>query len=147
MKAKFTTATPYIASFVILKRGSKIAMILRKNTNWMDGHFGLPAGKIEWGEPFSSGAVRETLEEVSVKVDQAKLRHVHTVHRHSEDSDWIDVYFEALEWEGEPRNAEPTKSERLEWIDIHDHSVKIVPAQLAAINEITKGSHYSEFGW
>lgn len=38
-------ARPYVAAFVILRRGSKVAMVLRKNTGWMDGHYGLPAGR------------------------------------------------------------------------------------------------------
>lgn len=61
-------ARPYVAAFVILRRGSKVAMVLRKNTGWMDGHYGLPAGKGEWFEPFTDAAIREANEEVGVKI-------------------------------------------------------------------------------
>lgn len=146
-------ARPYVAAFVILRRGSKVAMVLRKNTGWMDGHYGLPAGKGEWFEPFTDAAIREANEEVGVKIDRSRIRVVHVVHRHGEDiasqkfMDWIDVYFEADEWEGEPHNAEEHKSERLDWLDLNSLPGNIVPSQRDALEHIAKGEFYSEYGW
>ncbi len=145
-------ARPYTASFVILRDGTKIAMVLRKNTGWMDGYYGLPAGKGEWFEPFSVGAVREAKEESGVDIKLENLKPLHVVHRHGSDSegkfiDWVDVYFEAEKWEGEPHNAEEEKSERLDWIDLGDLPENIVPPQRAALEEIEKGNMYSEYGW
>ena len=143
----YDTATPYIACFIILRRGDKIAMVLRKNTNWMDGYYGLPAGKTEWGESFMIGAVREAEEEAGVMIKPEWLRYVHTVHRHSEDTDWVDVYFEADTWEGEPHNAEPEKSEELAWLDINSMPENVVPSQKDALEHIAKNVFYSEYGW
>jgi 8-oxo-dGTP diphosphatase len=146
-------ARPATACFVLLKKGDSIAMILRKNTGWMDNHWGLPAGKGEWFEPFSLGATREALEESGVRIKPSDLRFVHMAHRHGEDVisntflDWVDVYFVADEWEGEPHNAEPEKSERLEWLDLTNLPENIVPPQHAALLEIAKGNFYSEYGW
>ena len=73
-------------------------------------------------------------------------------HRHGEDRftkkflDWVDVYFEADRWEGEPHNAEEEKSERLDWLDLDNLPENIVPSQLAALNHIAKGEYYSEYG-
>lgn len=144
---------PYCACFVILRRGSKIAMVLRKNTNYMDGYYGLPAGKSEWFEPFSIGAIREAKEEAGTDISLKHLRFVHVVHRHGvakvekKFMDWVDVYFEADNWQGEPYNAEEHKSEQLDWVDINDTSVKIVPHQHDALKHIIAGEQYSEFGW
>lgn len=145
-------ARPYTACFVILRRANKIAMVLRKNTGWMDGYYGLPAGKGEWFEPFSVGAVREAKEEAGVDIDLADLKPVHIVHRHGSDTegkfiDWVDAYFEAEKWSGEPHNAEEDKSERLDWIDLENLPENIVPPQRAALSEIAKGTIYSEYGW
>ena len=150
-EVKFTSARPYLAAFTILRRGNLIAMVLRKNTGWMDGHYGLPAGKIEWGETLLGGAVRETLEEAGVVVQPPNIKLVHTAHRHGEDKelfmDWVDLYFEAATWEGEPHNAEPEKSEALEWLDLNKMPDNIVPSQRDALIAVAEGLNYSEFGW
>lgn len=145
---------PYLASFVILRKGNKVAMVLRKNTDYMDGYYGLPAGKVDWGEPFKVAAVREAKEEAGVTIELEDIYHRHTVHRHGEDvvsgkfMDWIDIYFEAEKWEGEPHNAEEHKSEELVWISLDQISkVKIVPPQKNALERIANGERYSQYGW
>ena len=148
---KYDSARPYIACFTILRDGDKVAMVLRKNTGYMDGYYGLPAGKVEYGEPYTIGAVREAKEEAGVDISSDKIRFVHAVHRHGvegdEFMDWVDVYFEASEWTGEPYNAEVEKSERLDWIDMNNLPDNIVPPQLDALQHIARGTLYSEYGW
>lgn len=119
----------------------------------MDGFYGLPAGKSEWFEPFTKGAIREAKEEAGINIDPQHLQFVHMVHRHGESEseqkfmDWVDVYFEATSWTGEPFNAEEHKSERLDWLDINNLPENIVPPQLSALENIAKGINYSEYGW
>lgn len=148
---KYDCARPYIACFTILRKGNLVAMVLRKNTGYKDGYWGLPAGKVEWQEPYSLGAVREAKEEAGVDIEQKDISFVHAVHRHNEDDntfmDWVDVYFEAKTWQGEPHNAEIQKSERLEWLDITSLPDNVVPHQKDALLYIAKNISYSEFGW
>lgn len=149
---KYNTARPYIACFVILRRGNKVAMVLRKNTGWMDDHYGLPAGKVEWQEQYTVGAVREAKEEAGVDILPTDLRFAHVAHRHSDDGEelfmeWVDIYFEVEKWSGEPHNAEPEKSDGLEWLDLSSLPENIVPSQRAALQHIANGVTYSEFGW
>jgi 8-oxo-dGTP diphosphatase len=148
---KYNTARPYIACFVILRRGSKVAMVLRKNTGWMDGYYGLPAGKVNRHETFSQGAIREAKEESGVEISPADLTPVHVAHRYAQDSetymDWVDMYFEAKKWIGEPYNAEPEKAESLDWLDLNNLPDNIVPAGRVALAAVAKGEIYSELGW
>lgn len=148
---KYDIARPYTACFVILKQGSKVAMVLRKNTGYMDGYYGLPAGKGEWHENFKQIAVREAEEEAGVEIDADELEFVHLVHRRAKDStkfmDWVDVYFEAKQWRGEPHNAEPEKSEKLVWLELSSLPDNVVPPQKAALEAIEASQNYSEFGW
>jgi 8-oxo-dGTP diphosphatase len=148
----YDSARPYIACFAILKDGNKIAMVLRKNTGWMDGNYGFPAGKVEYGETFTQGAVREAKEEAGVDVVEKDLEFVHVGHRHALQADgrfqdWVDVYFIATKWRGEAHNAEEHKSERLDWFDLEDLPENIVPAVLDVLERIKRNEIYSEHGW
>ena len=83
-----------------------------------------PGGHVELDEDFVEAAIREAKEEAGVDIKKQDLTFVHIVHRHSEDDnvimDWIDVYFEAKEWLGEPYNAEEEKCERLDWQELNN---------------------------
>jgi 8-oxo-dGTP diphosphatase len=142
------TARPHIASYVILRDGNKVALLLRENTSWMAGYYGLPAGKVEHNESFIAGAIREAQEEVGVTVGENNLRHVLTMHRKSDaDMTWVDVFFVAENWEGKPYNAEPEIHGSLDWIDQDNLPENIIPNVKFALEEIQKGTQYCEFDW
>src|SRR5436190_23987409 len=109
MKDKFGTARPYAAAYVIFRKEGKVALVLRGNLPWMAHHYGLAAGKVEIGESFTEAAIREAKEEVGVIVQPKHLMHALTVHRYSRDKDgeidWVDMLFEASDWEGDIHNA------------------------------------------
>jgi 8-oxo-dGTP pyrophosphatase MutT (NUDIX family) len=60
-----TVATPYAAVYLIFRKDNRFAFVLRANTGWMNGHYALPAGRVERGESFLQAAVREANEEVA----------------------------------------------------------------------------------
>ena len=142
----FHTATPRIASYVIVRKANKIAFVLRANTSWMNDYYGLPSGKVEKNESFSAGAIREALEEIDVMVKLDDLRYVHVMHRH-EGTDWVDVYFEVLKWQGTPNNAEPHMHSELAWLDPKNLPNNIIPSLKYALEQIQAGNAYSEYGW
>jgi 8-oxo-dGTP diphosphatase len=144
---KYDVATPYTACFAILRRGNEVAFVLRQNTGWMDGYYGLPAGKVEKNETFTAGVVREAKEEAGVTIDPADIKHAITVHRKASDSLWVDVYFEVSRWQGEPYNAEPHVHGALDWLDMNDLPENIVPAFRYALEQVAAGETYGEFGW
>jgi len=142
----YPTATPRIASYVLLRKGNKVAFVLRSNTSWMDDHYGLPSGKVENNEPYTAGAIREAKEEVGVDIKPSDLTFVHVMHR-NEGSDWVDVYFEADHWEGEPYNAEPDIHSELDWLDIKSLPQNVIPSVKFALEQINQGRMFSEYGW
>jgi ADP-ribose pyrophosphatase YjhB (NUDIX family) len=145
---KYDSATPYIASYVLLRDGDKMAFVLRQNTSWMNNYYGLPSGKVEKGEPYTAGAQREALEEVGVSIKLSNLRHALTVHRHGTDgTEWVDVYFEVSSWQGEVANAEPHMHSRVDWLDINNLPDNVIPSVTAALQSIQAGTTYSEYGW
>jgi 8-oxo-dGTP pyrophosphatase MutT (NUDIX family) len=143
----FGTATPYIASYIILRDGNNVAFVLRSDTKWMDGYYGLPSGKVEAEETFIAAAVREGKEEVGIDIEPTHMRHVLTMHRHSEDSTWVDIFFEVDEWSGEVVNAEPHKHSELAWLDLDSLPENVIPSVRFALEQIKAGVHYTEYGW
>ncbi len=149
MKFRYDTQHPHLASYMILRKGKKIAFLYRSNTSWMNKFWALPAGKVESGEPFSRAAVRETEEEIGIKISLKNIRHNLTVHRFSDGDapEWVDVYFEVTKWKGEPFNAEPHKHSRMEWIEADNLPDNVIPDEVAALNAIHDGKSYLEYGW
>ncbi|HVS58731.1 MAG TPA: NUDIX domain-containing protein [Candidatus Saccharimonadales bacterium] len=147
MSTHYDTATPYIASYVIFRKDTKVAFVLRENTKWMNGFYGLPSGKVEQNEPATQAAIREAKEEVGIDVAAENLRPVLVMHRKSEDSEWVDFIFESVSWEGDLINAEPHMHSKVEWLDPKNLPDNVIPPVRAAIEAIEAGQHYAEFGW
>lgn len=122
---------------------------MRSNTAWMNGHYGLPSGKVEINERALAAAVREAKEEAGVLIREEDLKFVHASHRFAVDDTlaWIDLVFEASKWEGEPWNAEPKKHSGLAWLNADKLPDNVVPAISALINQVNQGNMYSEFYW
>jgi 8-oxo-dGTP diphosphatase len=150
MSDKFGTARPYSAAYVILRKDSKIAFVLRGNIPFMAGYYGLPSGKVEIGEPFLLAAMREAKEEIGVAIAEKDLQHALTMYRYSgleDDGDvmeWVDIYFEAKKWDGEPYNAEPHVHDELVWLDPKDLPKNTIPYVVKALKHIEAGDSYAE---
>jgi ADP-ribose pyrophosphatase YjhB (NUDIX family) len=110
----------------------------------MNGHYSLPAGKVEKNETFLEAAVREAKEEVGVNMAPEDLRLVMTSHRVHKDSAWVDIMFQAMKWKGELYNAEPHVHGELAWFDPVQLPGNIVPPVREAIEAIESGETYLE---
>lgn len=144
---KYDTQTPFIAAYLIFRKDKKVAFVLRQNTPWMNDHYALPAGKVEKKEGLMACALREAKEETGAIVKAENLKPVLTVHRHNDDSDWIDVVFEVTKWEGELYNAEPEVHAELKWFDVNDLPANVVPNSRFMIEQVAAGKTYAELGW
>ena len=146
-KAKYDIATPYTAVYVIFRRGNEIALLLRENTEWMNHHFCLPAGRVEHGESFLVAAAREAEEEVGIKLAPSDLKPLLSAHRLNSDSLWVDLFFEAQDWKGELHNAEPDVHSEIAWFDIDKLPDNLVPGLRESLQAIQDGKIYTEIGW
>jgi 8-oxo-dGTP pyrophosphatase MutT (NUDIX family) len=146
----YNTQRPHIAAYVIVRKKGKIAFLLRENTGWMNGFYGLASGKVETKESYIEAAIREAKEEIGIELRPDDLKQVLIMHRYEGGDhapEWVDVYFEALKWEGEPKNAEPDLHSKLVWLDPKNLPENVISSVKAAIADIEAGKTYAEFGW
>jgi 8-oxo-dGTP diphosphatase len=148
MKYEYDTATPYVASYVILRQAEQIAFVLRAR-GWMRGYYGLISGKKEKEETPTQAEIREAEEEGGVVIQPENLSSVLVMSRHEKDSgqEWIDFFFEASKWQGDIHNAEPTAHKELALFARNDLPDNIVPSVRFALEAIEAGKIYAEYGW
>lgn len=143
---KGTTNIPVVN--VILRKGNEVLFLLRKNTGWQDGLYGLPAGHVEAGENFRQAACREAKEEIGVDLKPDQLKHKLTFHQVDERGGVrVGVYFEVTDWSGEPYNAEPDKHSKMAWFDINSLPEEVIETTRLKFDQIKNGAQYVEYGW
>jgi 8-oxo-dGTP pyrophosphatase MutT (NUDIX family) len=136
------------AVWIFLKKDNKILLLLRQNTGWEDGKFGLPAGHVDGNETIIQAAVRETKEEAGVEVNKDDLNVVHVLHKRNADgAESIDFFLETTKWEETPKINEPEKCEKIEWFSLDNLPENIVGCLKHVIEQIKKNIFYSEYGW
>lgn len=115
--------------FIIPRRGSQVLLALRENTGYMDGMYGLVSGHVEAGESAEDAIIRETEEEAGLKLSKDQLKYVFTMQRMKDDpmDDYIDIFFECTNWDGEFVNNEPKKCGGVEWFEISDLPNNTIP--------------------
>lgn len=136
------------AVYTLVRHGDKLLFVLREHTGFMDGMYSLPAGRVEPDEIYTVGAARETLEEVGLTVSPDDLSFVYMQHRAGEQTSeyslWTDVFFEAVNYTGEPTNAEPEKHSAIAWFHADELPENLMPYQRYALERIAEGKLYGE---
>jgi mutator protein MutT len=134
------------AVYLILIKDEKVLLLRRFNTPWRNGEYTLPAGHVDGGEPIRMALCREAKEEVGIVVKPADLKFAHVMHQY-ENYEYVDLYFVASSWEGEPTNCEPEKCDELRWAPLHDLPANVIPNVKQALTSFADNNYYSEFGW
>ncbi|MGA2967777.1 MAG: NUDIX domain-containing protein [Candidatus Levyibacteriota bacterium] len=134
------------AAYALIIKANKILLLLRRNTGWMDGYYGLPAGHLEKGESITGALVREVHEEVGIKIKPENLKFVHVMHRHEMGNfEYIDFFFLLMKWQGDPINNEPEKAANIKWFDLELLPKNIVPNVKAGIDNYKNRKVFSDF--
>ncbi len=137
----------YIASFLILTKDKKILLQRRTNTGYEDGNYSLVSGHMEGGETAVQSIIREAKEEIGITLKPNDLQVVHVLHRLSSDREYINVFLKTDRWEGEIINAEPEKCDDLRWFLPDELPENMIRGVRFALENIAKGTFYSELGW
>jgi len=133
------------AVFLLLIKDNQVLLLRRANTGHMDGQYGLPSGHIEAGEMPTTAAVRELAEEVGIDITPQDIVPVHTMYA-SGDPTYVNLFFNAKAWTGEPEVKEPDRADHVAWFPLDALPENTIPYVRWAIKAHQEGKHYSELG-
>jgi ADP-ribose pyrophosphatase YjhB (NUDIX family) len=86
------------------------------------------------------------MEEVGITIKPSDLQFAHAMHQR-DNHEYIDFYFVAKTWSGEPTNCEPEKCDDMQWAPLNNLPENVIPNVKQALAAYTAGEGYSEFGW
>jgi len=135
-------------AFILLTRGEgpqqEVLLHLRQNTGYMDGKYDASAsGHLEPGETLENCAIRETLEEVGVRLQPQDLKF--RLLNHNPQENYIKAFFTAeLPKNQTPKICEPDKSGGLLWAKFDELPDNIVPFLSKVIQCIKQGICYDD---
>lgn len=135
------------AVYLILIKDEKTLLSRRFNTGWMDGKYSLIAGHLDGNETVFNTMIREAFEEAGVKVAKEDLKPVKVLHRNSGDQEYMDFFFLAEKWEGEPQVKEPNKCDDMSWFPIDSLPENTLPYVKNVIENYKDGVAFIESGW
>ena len=81
-----------------------------------EGTWTMPGGKLEYGETFEEGAIRETMEETSIKLNNIKIISVNN--DKNEHAHFITIGMFSDDFEGVVKVMEPDEITEWKWFDL-----------------------------
>ncbi len=134
------------AVHVFMIRGDEILLLRRANTGWGDGLLSVPAGHLDGNEQIIDAAIREVHEETGVTVPREAMRVVGVMHRMS-NNERIDFFLTAEHWNGEARNAEPSRCSEAGWFPRHPLPADVVAYVRRGLENYQTGRWFDSYGW
>lgn len=136
------------AVYLILIHDGKTLLARRYKTGWMDGNYSLIAGHLDGKEKVSGAMIREAYEEAGIKIEKKDLKPLKVLHRMSPDGmEYMDFFFIAEKWEGEPTIKEPEKCDDMNWFPLGDLPENTLPHVRNVIESYKDGVPFIESGW
>jgi len=129
------------AVFVVLVRDNKYFFLRRANSGWADGLLTVPAGHIDKGDGIIFSAIKETKEEAGVDILAENLKFIHVDYLKDE---YVNFYFSAEIFSGEPIVGEPLMATECIWIDKNDLPEDIVPQLKNLFIQMENKQYFSE---
>ena len=80
------------------------------------GTWTMPGGKLDFGESFEEGAIRETLEETGIKIKDIEVICLHN--NMVETAQFVTIGLFVKDFEGEPQVLEPDEITKWQWFNL-----------------------------
>ena len=131
-----------VGIFIMLRQGNTVLLQLRQNCSF-SGHWGFVGGHLDGDEQIVSAAIREVKEEVGVDVCPNDLI-LKTICHSNKGVEYLQFYFECVNWKGKIENKEPDKCERLDWYPLDGLPENTCPYLKEAVDKINLGISFYE---
>ncbi len=122
-------------------------VLLLKRPKFKGGNYSLVGGLVEVTESVRQALIRETYEEIGIKIRKKDLEMVHVAHRRKDGFSVLHIFFRTSTWLGEIVNREPEKCTKLKWFHKDALPLNIAPTAEAALTAYQSGLSYSEVEW
>lgn len=135
------------AVHLLLIKDGKVLLLRRFNTGYEDGNYSVPAGHIDPTEHAVKAMIRESNEEIGIKVEEDSLVMVHVMNRMKDGEERIDFFFQVNKWSGEPFIAETDKCDQLIWVSLDQLPDNTIDYIKFAIGKVKDNQVYSYHGF
>jgi 8-oxo-dGTP diphosphatase len=129
---------------LILKQQSKVLLMRRYNTSWLNGYYDLVGGHLDGKETLTAALCREAKEEVGIAIKPEDAELVHVLHL-ADDTEYLYTFFAVDKWQGEPSIKEPDKCDELGWFSLDNLPENIAPATKTVLAKLSSSSLLTEF--
>ena len=130
---------------VMVLEGNKILLGLRNDDAVKadsalrgEGTWTMPGGKLEWGETFEEGGVREVKEETDLDVEEIEVMCVQN--DMNEFAHFVTIGMFATKWSGVPKTMEPDEIVEWRWFDMDNLPAKVFPPSVKCIEKYKMGN-------
>lgn len=104
------------------------------------GEWTLPGGKLDWGESFEEGAIREVKEETGIDIQNPEVISVHNCK--NEHSHFMTVGLLARAWKGEAQVNEPDEIIEWQWFNLQNLPSPLYFPSREVIGNYKQGKFY-----
>ena len=132
---------------LILISDNKVLLMRRCNTGYMDGMYALVSGHVEAGESLKQAIIRESNEEIGIKINLDKVDYVTMIRDGNDNGNYINFFLVANEYFGVPSICEPDKCDDLKWFDLDNLPDNMIPADRRALNNYFDKKYFDEINF
>ena len=136
----------HVTVHLLLINNNKVLAMKRCNTGYMDGYYGFVSGHLENNESLRHAMAREAFEEVGIVIKEEDLD-ITCMIRRGDNNNYFNIFLKAEKYEGEPKNMEPDKCEKLAWLDINDLPENTIAAEKRAIYNYINEIRFDEYNF
>lgn len=130
-----------VACYMFIFVGKKVLLMKRGDSICYGGFYTVPSGHLDENETPIQCAIRETFEEVDIRISEAEFSSV--IHRVSktppkgcQSIDYMDFFFVCRSFTGVPKIMEPGKCSEIKYIDVDDLPVNFIPYVKLALDNL-----------
>lgn len=106
-----------------------------------EGTWTMPGGKLEFGESFEEGALREVFEETGITTDSVRV--ICVGNDKNEHAHFVTIGLVAETFSGEPKVMEPDEIVEWRWFDINNLPVPLFFPSARVIENYKKNLFYT----